>query len=261
MKRSFVTGAFCTMALGGGLFAADLHFQVQPGVYDPLHTDLVQSAWLPGIGCPTNAPTASDGVKKPDATYTDPACPTGDSKDNKNEGLLLVKTGPEVVSGTHTNHVAAGATIMGLPHGLLLTELGYDLRKPVAPMTTTTAVVPAETGGANLNDPRGSHCGQSPRFIVITQDGNVYYVACTSATQATGAAGWIRLQWGGGGTPPQGVNARTGTSEAITSPVTTIEIELNDGQDTPPDNFGAAILDNININGTRVGQGGGGTNQ
>jgi hypothetical protein len=248
MKLGFV-GAICTMAFGSSLFAADLHFDVHPAVYDPVHTDLVQASWLPGIGCPTNAPTASDNVKKPDNTYTDPACPTGDSKDNKNEGLLLVKTGPENIvtkTGTTTNHVAAGATIDGLPHGLVLTELGYDIRKPVG------------TSSSNpISDPRGSHCGQSPRFIVITADNAVHYVTCSSATETTGSAGWIRLQWGNG--TMSSVNDSTG--KPITSAVTTIELELNDGQDVGPDYFGVAILDNININGIRVGQGGGGTNQ
>src|SRR5438270_952170 len=32
------------------------------------------------------------GVPTPTGTYTDPACPTGDPKDNNVEGLLLVKT-------------------------------------------------------------------------------------------------------------------------------------------------------------------------
>jgi hypothetical protein len=58
---------------------------VKPGTYDPAKTYLVSSGWQAGIGCPTNADTSSNGAKKPDGTYTDPACPTGDSKDTKNE--------------------------------------------------------------------------------------------------------------------------------------------------------------------------------
>jgi hypothetical protein len=98
-------------------------FQVVPGVFDPANTDLVQAAWLSGIGCPTNAGISTTGGKKPDTSYTDPACATGDPKDKDVEGLLLAKTGPT------TNVAAAGAVLKGLPNFLRLTELGYDIRK------------------------------------------------------------------------------------------------------------------------------------
>jgi len=121
----------------------DGKFQVVPRVFDPADTDLVQSTWLSGTGCPTGAryakATAANNFNptKPTGTFTDPACPTGDPKDKENEGLLLVKTGP-------TDNNAAGiADIKGLPKNLVLTELGYDIRKP----------------GVNQSDPRGSHCG------------------------------------------------------------------------------------------------------
>ena len=64
---------------------------VKPQEFDPGHTNLVQSAWLNGIGCPTNA--TGTGIAS-FHTSTDPGCPTGDVKDQHNEGLLLVKTGP-----------------------------------------------------------------------------------------------------------------------------------------------------------------------
>jgi hypothetical protein len=99
-------------------------FQVVPGVFDPANTDLVQAAWLSGIGCPTNAGISTTSGKKPDTSYTDPACATGDPKDKNVEGLLLAKTGPT------TNVAAAGAVLKGLPNFLRLTELGYDIRKP-----------------------------------------------------------------------------------------------------------------------------------
>src|SRR5213078_3351032 len=75
---------------------------VKPQEFDPGHTNLVQSAWLNGIGCPTNAtialPNASFTGVGSFTTYTDPACSPlvggGDPKDQHNEGLLLVKTGP-----------------------------------------------------------------------------------------------------------------------------------------------------------------------
>src|SRR3989442_14608359 len=77
-------------------------FQVKPQEFDPGKTHLVQAAWLHGTGCPTNAtialPNASFTGVGSFSTYTDPACDPslggGDPKDQRNEGLLLVKTGP-----------------------------------------------------------------------------------------------------------------------------------------------------------------------
>jgi hypothetical protein len=40
----------------------------------------------------------------------------------------------------------------------------------------------------------------------------------------------------------------------ITGTVLAIEIVFDEGQDILPDHFGLAVLDNININGTRVGR-------
>jgi len=204
-------------------------FQVIPRVFDPADTDLVQSTWLSGIGCPTNAGVSTTGGKKPDATFTDPACPTGDPKDKSNEGLLLVKTGPTA------NFAAAVAEIKGLPRNFKLTELGYDIRKP-----------------DNTADPRGSHCGAgAPRFNVITTDGVTHFVGCNSPTpiQNAGAPDWLRLRWD--------TALLLASFPPITSTMTvkSIEIVFDEGQDTGPDNFGAAILDNIDVNGVLVGRG------
>src|SRR3989442_3862499 len=85
-------------------------FQVKPQEFDPGRTNLVQSAWLNGIGCPTNATIALPNTTFTGvggfSTYTDSACLTGDPKDQHNEGLLLVKTGPTV-----TNFASAGAQL------------------------------------------------------------------------------------------------------------------------------------------------------
>jgi hypothetical protein len=96
-------------------------FQVLPFVFDPADTDLVQSGWLSGIGCPTAASVATYPATKPSGTYTDPGCLTGDPKDKDVEGLLLAKTGPT------SNNASAGAKLEGLPKNLVLTELGYDI--------------------------------------------------------------------------------------------------------------------------------------
>src|SRR5579872_294759 len=246
MRRKIVIRGFSITLFGLALWAIPLaladppQFQVHPSTYDPAGTDLVQSAWLNGIGCPTGAMVATYPATKPTGTYTDAACPTGDPKDNGNEGLFLAKTGPT------PNNAAAVATITGLDKNTGLSELGYDLRKP-----------------SNANDPRGSHCGAgAPRFNVQTQNGNSYFIGCNSppATQTGGSTSWIRLRWGTGSPGSvMGFNANTFALEAITSPVVSISIVFDEGTDTGPDNFGAAVLDNIDINGVMVGQGPGGS--
>src|SRR3989442_2082395 len=122
-KRVFLVALLVPFVLTGVALAASRLEAVKPGEYDPAKTYLVQAAWLNGIGCPTAASTAAYPDTKPNGTYTDPACGTGDPKDKRNEGLLLVKTGPT------TNNAAAIAELKGVK-GTVLTELGYDIRKP-----------------------------------------------------------------------------------------------------------------------------------
>ena len=91
-----------------------------PFEFDPFGSHLVAGMWKDGIGCPSNAWTTPDGVVF--NTYTDPACTSGDPKDKRHAGLLLAKTGPT------GNFASAGATLTGVS-GIMLTELGYDIRK------------------------------------------------------------------------------------------------------------------------------------
>jgi hypothetical protein len=222
------------LALVAGAWAAVRHFPVRAGEYDPLRTHLVQGTWVSGIGCPTNARTAgyTDGVV-PGDRYTDPACDTGDPRDRKVRGLLLAKTGPT------PNVASAVARVKGV-RGLVLTELGYDIRKP-----------------GTATDPRGSHCGAgAPRFNVRTADGALYFIGCNSpaATSATVGTGWIRLRWGGDSQPlpaygPGGLMDISGMT------VKSIRIVFDEGQDTGPDSFGLAVLDNIDVNGHLTGRG------
>ena len=205
--------------------AAPMFHEVHPGEYDPGKTNLVQAAWVNGIGCPTNAKTY-DGTTT--ASFTAGGCPTGDAKDTRNEGLLLAKTGP-------TGNVAAAQADIKDVKNVTLTELGYDLRKPVG-----------------ANDPRGSHCGAgAPRFDVNTTDGT-FFVGCNSpaATQTAVGDGWIRLRWAGPllAYGPSGLGPITGTVQSV-------QLVFDEGQDTGPDNFGAAVVDNVDVNGTLVGQG------
>jgi hypothetical protein len=227
-KRSSLGVAVASLALVGVALAA-AGFTVVPGVFDPSGTKLVQSRWLDGIGCPTAA-KLSDGT-----TYTDPACTSGDTSDQGNQGLLLVKTGPT------PNNASAFAVINGVSGPL--TELGYDIRKP---------------GPDAAVGPRGSHCGAgAPRFNITTQSGATYFLGCNSppATTQTVGIGWTRLRWGGAAGllafPASGGAAVNISALSVKS----LSIVFDEGQDTAPDNFGLAVLDNVDVNGTLVGQG------
>jgi hypothetical protein len=204
---------------------------VVPFEFDPFGTNLVQASWMTGIGCPTNATTTSDGSTF--VSFTDLACPSGDPKDYRNQGLLLVKTGPT------SNFAAAGAKLVGPgAKGVMLTELGYDLRKPMAP-----------------TDLRGSHCGAgAPRFNVVTSDGVNHFVGCNSPPAMftpTASTGWIRLRWGAAQLAAAFPSILPG------SVASSISIIFDEGQDASggPDEFGLAVLDNIDVNGTLAGRG------
>src|SRR4051812_604463 len=128
---------------------AQKNYEVNPVVFDPAGTNMISATWQTGLGCVT-AGKIYDYTTLTVVPYADPTCPTGDSKDNKNEGLLLAKTGPS------TNNAAAAATINNVK-GNVLTELGWDVRK-------------------------GTHCGAgAPRFNVYIQgDPNAHFVGCAA---------------------------------------------------------------------------------
>ena len=230
-KRITVVGvvtAFLVIVAGAAAWGTSL--RAKPFTFDPGDTELVQSGWIDGIGCPTDASTFDGTSSTP---YTDPACPTGDRRDRSNEGLLLAKTGP-------TANFASAGVVLKRVRGTL-TELGYDIRKP----------------GSSV-DPRGSHCGAgAPRFNIVAENGTTYFLGCNSppATTQTPGNGWLRLRWGGTA-PLMAFNATTGALENITSVrVRQLSIIFDEGQDIGPDNFGLAVLDNIDVNGKLVGQG------
>jgi hypothetical protein len=220
---------------------------VVPFEFDPYGTHLVAAEWKGGLGCPTNATTAPflppDFSTVGSGSYTDPACPNGDPWDKRNEGLLLAKTGPT------NNDASAGATIEGVK-GIILNELGYDLRKP-------------GNDPSIVSDPRGSHCGAgAPRFN-ITIAGNLYFIGCASPppdmdTPVVGGMGWQRLRWGGS-TPLLAFSSACPSSinpcDIKGKTVDQISIIFDEGQDTGPDNFGLAVLDNIDVNSMLVGRG------
>jgi hypothetical protein len=240
-------------------------FQVKPQEFDPGKTDLVQAAWLHGIGCPTNAtialPNASFTGVGSFSSYTDPACDPsvggGDPKDQRNEGLFLVKTGPT------TNFASAGAELHNVK-GITLSELGYDIRK---------------YGLGTHAGVQGSHCGAgAPRFNILTTTG-FFFLGCSSPAPNSEdpGDGWIRLRWGRTVTLMAFCVAPTPTLTCpanfslvpVTGAVKRIQIVFDEGYLTPtnttfpptinsgggPDEFGGAILDNIDVNGALVGRG------
>jgi hypothetical protein len=228
--RVLMVAVVWTLAVATAAYGAAAFNQASPFQFDPFKTTLVQGAWLGGIGCPTGA-TVNDGTTS--STFTAGGCPTGDAADRSSEGLLLAKTGP-------TGNVASAGAILRNVAGLTLTELGYDLRKPAGP-----------------SDARGSHCGAgSPRFNVQTSDA-FYFVGCNSppGTVTYSGNGWVRLRWSTTGGNLMGFNLTTGNLETITGTVSSIAILFDEGQDASPDEFGLAILDNIDVNGTLVGRG------
>jgi hypothetical protein len=237
MKRRLAVAAagISLLAVAAGAFAHGRGFlDVRAGEYDPLRTHLVAGAWVNGVGCPTNARTTADGVNE-GPSYTDPACLTGDPRDKQVRGLLLAKTGPT------SNVAAAVAEVKGV-RGKTLTELGYDIGKP---------------GGAS--DARGSHCGAgAPRFNIETADGGFYFLGCNSpsADDETVGDGWIRLRWGGTSPTLMAFSLSVGDFVDIKGKtLKSVTIVLDEGQDTGPDNFGLAVLDNIDVNGRLVGTG------
>jgi len=206
---------------------------VIPRDFDPGKTNLVQASWLSGIGCPTGAVTFDGSTTAP---FADSACPVGDPHDQRNQGLLLVKTGPT------SNFAAAVAEIINVK-GITLSELGYDIRK----------------SGADGNSPLGSHCGAgAPRFDVVTTDGVTHFVGCNSfatpPATTTSSGDWVRLRWNS--LPLIGITAFP-TPIAPTDVVSRIVLVFDEGTDASggPDQFGAAILDNIDVNTTLVGRG------
>ena len=248
MVRGIVMGLVILLSVlpvvwPGGAFARREGFSVVPFEFDPGKTRLVRAVWLQGIGCPTLATVYTDNPSTQafdpqPQPFADAGCPTGDAQDaTTHEGLLLVKTGP-----TATNAAAAGAELKGV-EGSVLTELGYDIRKP--------GTLGGPTG------PAGSHCrAGSPRFNVAIAD-VTYFIACSSPapTVAASSEGWIRLRWGGGA-PLMAVNASSAAWTDISGRVVeSIRLVFDEAQDARggPDQLGLAVLDNIAVNGILVG--------
>lgn len=236
-KRVVIGGALvASLVFVAAAIAAGAFREVKPEVFDPAHSHLVQSGWLSGIGCPTSQDIQAflppNFNTTGTVTYMDTGCPTGDSRDRTNEGLLLAKTGPT------NNNAAATARLKDVPS--TVTELGYDIRKAGAPAS-----------------PIGSHCGAgAPRFDIVTRSGAIFFIGCNSppGTPTAVSTGWTRLRWGASTL----AFGQDGSTVALsTLKVKEIDIVFDEGTDASgaPDFFGLAVLDNVDVNGTLVGQG------
>jgi hypothetical protein len=135
--------------------------------------------------------------------------------DFRKQGLLLSKT------SAASSQAQAGVVIRNV-EGLSLTELGYDIRS-------------------------GGQCtAKSPRFVVVTSDDVVHKIGCSTGTaQPAPAAGWKRLRFDP--TNP----AQTTPVIQSGSKVKSIHLVLDDG---PESGASLVVLDNIDINGTLIGQ-------
>jgi hypothetical protein len=252
--KATISFIFALVLFAAAAYAGFKRFEVKASEYDPGKTHLVQGTWLEGIGCPTAARTelpneSFTGPGGEGSAFTDPACPTADPKDRKVEGLLLAKTGPTA------NFASAFARIENVK-GETLTELGWDIRKPGTELSA----------GA-----RGSHCGAgAPRWNItarnpVTGEEGSFFVGCNSppAPMQMAGVGYVRMRWGGaapllafpaGANPPCTVTA-AGVCNIRNFEVRSLAIVFDEGYDTAPDNFGLAILDNIDVNGVLVGTG------
>src|SRR3989449_11034353 len=115
MKLRTLVVSLAILTLTAGAAYAAVRFSVRASEFDPAKTFLVQAQWLDGIGCPTNGKISLDGTTT--TPFQDPGCPTGDTSDTHNQGLLLAKTGP-------TPNVASAVAELGGVQGMNLTELG-----------------------------------------------------------------------------------------------------------------------------------------
>jgi len=61
-KRAVLIGVLAMLVVVGVAAAGGGFNSVKPSTYDPLHTYLAGSAWIAGIGCPTNSKVTYDGA-------------------------------------------------------------------------------------------------------------------------------------------------------------------------------------------------------
>jgi hypothetical protein len=99
----------------------------------------------------------------------------------------------------------------------------------------------------------------APRFnVIIAEDPNaIYFLGCNAPPPDTDTAGngWQRLRWGT--VMPLMAYKNNVLTNISGKTAKSIEIVFDEGDDTGPDNFGLAVLDNIEVNKTLVKKAGG----
>ena len=178
---------------------------------------IVTAGWLRGMGLPDDGTSTIAAEKKSD----------------DNEGLLLNKNGPT------PDCSSAGAEIKPWKSGTKLSAtagLGFDYRI-------------------------GTHCGAgAPRFNVTTTDGKLYFVGCTFGTHTPAPQDpeWERVVVTN---PAEFFPGNTATPFSFDMPIKSLTIIYDEGTDTAglndPSGVGLVVLDNINISGTYITEGGG----
>jgi hypothetical protein len=145
------------------------------------------------------------------------------------------------------------ANIVGF-EGFPLKELGFDVRSQ------------------QVNGFSGEHCNASPTIEVTLTNGTTYAFFCTSGThKAIPNTAWDRVRFSDSDAVPISCST-TGcvmapwpgfkSGAAIVAPPTsphptfaTFMIIMFDGYDSAPDFSGVAYMDNIDLNGTLIGDG------
>jgi hypothetical protein len=188
-------------------------------------SNIVTSAWLPGMGLPDDGSPNSQN----------PPAAGADAKDPHN-GLLLNKNGPT------TDCSSSGAEIEGFRRGrsTTITELGFDYR----------------TGG---------HCGAgAPRFNVTSTSGFTYFLGCIHGAQTPAPQDptqWIRVRFSAteGTVFPANPAAPAFVFGPGGTQVKSIDIVFDEGTEvvspSDPTGVGLAVLDNIDVNGELITSG------
>jgi hypothetical protein len=183
MKRAAI--AFAALVALAILVASGSSFAQIGGIVPPPPTpnfsvvpfehgnNLVAAFWRHGLGC------ISNGASNPSSPipYDTYVCPVPfDTADSQNEALELAKSAP-----TLDTTVFAGAHLVGVEGSAGFFEIGWDIRKdPIAQLALA---------------PIGSHCGESPRFVVTTLDGVVHNFFCKDGILVGESSGWTKLIW------------------------------------------------------------------
>ena len=147
--------------------------------------------------------------------------PVANKNDQGKNGLMLAKNSPTLTKAS------SGATISGVSE-LSINEVGFDVAE-------------------------GGHCtAKAPRIVITTTDDVVHNIAgCSLGTtvQPAPALGWKRVRFD--------VTKPTQASPPInpTSTVKSMSIVLDEGPDAQSTKSGSVVLDNIDVNGTLIGQG------